>query len=130
MATQKKKRPSMLQQAQGEAEAAEKEAARLRMKAEMTSITPVAPEAESTRKPKSKAQQIKERRPLQVSIHFTQEEKYAMEDAKTLAKRMGIADATVEDFVHGLVVAGLRSIEGNPELVKRIMEEDGTLTIK
>lgn len=124
-----KKRPSMLQQAQNEAEAAEKEAARLRMKQEMTSSALTSQEAAVQKIKKTKAQQIKDRRPLQVSIHFTQEEKYAMEDAKTLAKRMGIADATVEDFVHGLVVAGLKSISEDPELVKKIMNEDASVRV-
>lgn len=124
MAVQKK-RPSMLQQAQRDAAASEKEAALHRMKAEMTNP------AETPQKPKqkSKAQQIKDRRPLQVSIHFTQDEKFAMEDARTLAKRMGIADATVEDFIHGLVVLGLKTIEGNQDMLRRIMTEDDSLII-
>lgn len=129
MAVQKK-HTSMLQQGAMEAQKAEREAARLRMKEQMQSgvgQTPTTPAP--TAKKKSKAQQIKERRPMQVSIHFTQEEKYALEDAKTTAKRLGIPDATVEDFIHGLVVAGLRDIKSNNELLKAIISENANIAI-
>jgi len=110
-----------------EATKAEREAARLRMKEEMQGggVTETVPKA----KDKSKAKQIKELRPKQVSIHFTEEEKFAMEDARTLAKRMGMTDATVEDLVHGLVVVGLRCIENDKDLLKRIIQEDDNLII-
>lgn len=132
MAVQKK-RPSMLMQGASEAKKAEQEAALMRMNEEMNTSTPSEDGSrvgrEKVQKPKTKAQRIKDKRPLQVSVHFTQDEKFAMEDARTLAKRMGIADATVEDFVHGVVVAGLRSIKDNGELLKMIISEDENLRI-
>lgn len=68
------------------------------------------------KKAKTKAQTIAERRPLQVSIHFTLEEKKHLEDCKFKLKLKGYNKASVEDIVHEAVLQWLDKNYDDPIL--------------
>lgn len=78
-------------------------------------------QAQVVKKPKTKAQTIAERRPMQVSIHFTLEEKKQLEDCKFKLKLKGYNKASVEDIVHEAVLQWLEKNYEDPVLFDNLV---------
>jgi len=74
-------------------------------------------EIKASEKKLSKAKQIKQKRPLQVSIHYTAEEKNMLEMVKIKLKGKGYTKATVEDIVHEATMKWLKENYDNPKLL-------------